>query len=30
MIRVGRLGFTLKGQQLGLTAFVEAGSPTLD
>ena len=30
MVRVGRLGFTLKGQQLGLTAFVEAGSPTLD
>ena len=30
MIRVGRLGFTLKGQQFGLTAFVEAGSPTLD
>jgi uncharacterized protein (DUF1684 family) len=30
MIRVGRLGFTLKGQQLSLSAFVEAGSPTLD
>lgn len=30
MIRVGRLGFMLKGQQLGLSAFVEAGSPNLD
>ena len=30
MMRVGRLDFTLRGQQLGLSAFVEAGSRDLD
>jgi len=30
MVRVGRLDFTLRGQQLGLSAFVEAGSQDLD
>ncbi len=29
MVRVGRLEFTLKGRQLGLSAFVEAGSRDL-
>jgi uncharacterized protein (DUF1684 family) len=30
MVRVGRLDFTLRGQQLGLSAFVEAGARDLD
>ena len=30
MVRVGRLDFTLRGQQLGLSAFVEAGARNLD
>ena len=30
MVRVGRLEFTLRGQQLGLSAFVEEGSRDLD
>jgi uncharacterized protein (DUF1684 family) len=30
MMRVGRLDFTLRGQQLGLSAFVEAGARDLD
>lgn len=30
MMRVGRLDFTLRGQQLGLSAFVEAGSRDLN
>jgi uncharacterized protein (DUF1684 family) len=30
MMRVGRLDFTLRGRQLGLSAFVEAGSRDLD
>jgi uncharacterized protein (DUF1684 family) len=30
MVRVGRLDFTLRGQQLGLSAFVEAGTRNLD
>jgi len=29
MMRVGRLEFTLRGQQLGLSAFIEAGSQDL-
>ena len=30
MVRVGRLDFSLRGQQLGLGAFVEAGSQSFD
>jgi uncharacterized protein len=30
MVRVGRLDFTLRGQQLGLSAFVESGARNLD
>jgi uncharacterized protein len=30
MMRVGRLDFTLRGQQLGLSAFIEAGSRDLN
>ncbi len=30
MVRVGRLDFTLRGHQLGLSAFVEAGARDLD
>lgn len=30
MMRVGRLEFTLRGQQLGLSAFIEAGSRDLN
>jgi uncharacterized protein (DUF1684 family) len=30
MVRVGRLDFTLRGQQLSLSAFVEAGARDLD
>jgi uncharacterized protein len=30
MVRVGRLDFTLRGQQLGLSAFIEAGARDLD
>jgi uncharacterized protein (DUF1684 family) len=30
MVRVGRLDFTLRGQPLGLSAFVEAGARNLD
>jgi uncharacterized protein (DUF1684 family) len=30
MLRVGRLDFTLRGEQLGLSAFVEAGARDLD
>jgi uncharacterized protein (DUF1684 family) len=30
MVRVGRLEFTLRGEQLGLSAFVEEGSRDLD
>ena len=30
MMRVGRLEFTLRGQQLGLSDFIEAGSQDLD
>jgi uncharacterized protein len=30
MMRVGRLDFTLRGQRLGLSAFVEAGARDLD
>jgi uncharacterized protein (DUF1684 family) len=29
MVRVGRLDFTLRGEQLGLSAFVEAGAADL-
>jgi len=29
MVRVGRLEFTLRGQQLGLSAFIEAGTQDL-
>jgi uncharacterized protein (DUF1684 family) len=29
MMRVGRLEFTLRGQQLGLSAFIEAGTQDL-
>ena len=30
MVRVGRLAFSLKGQALQLSAFIEAGEPRLD